>query len=206
LEQGEEPSILAAFFHDENSFSLADDFDATIDWGDGTVTENAAVSRVEAGSFFIRGKHTYNSIGSYPIRIEVSDEGQSTAETTATAIVTGARLTGNSIEINPVRGVPFNGVVASFYDANSFSNAGQFTATVDWGDGFRSSADVVFVEQSQHDGEVANLFHVRSQHTYYEAADYTVRVDVHDAASATTAFSDAFVLFLDMEVLGEDSV
>jgi PKD repeat protein len=204
--RGEEPSILAAYFRDANPFSQGDDFAATIDWGDGFVTtDGIVVSRVEAGRFFFNGKHTYSFAGSYPVRVHVSDEGGSTAEISTTLVVVDAPLVPIDAEINAVRGLPYSGLVGSFIDPNVFSHEGQFTATVDWGDGFRNTWGVVFGEEVEHEGELANLYDVLAQHTYYEPDVYVVRVVVSGGGSATID-SGSIVIFLDMIVFGDETV
>jgi hypothetical protein len=205
FENGAVPSILAAYFRDANSFSTGGDFATKIDWGDGSVTTDAFVSRVEAGRFFIQGKHTYKFAGSYPIRIQASDGGGSSATIDGTAVVRDAPLVPVDVDINAFRGVPFTGLVGSFIDTNSFSTQGQFSATIDWGDGFRNTADVVFVRQVDQEGETANLYDVRAQHSYFEPGEYPVRVDVRGGGS-TTIFSGSFVISVDMVVFADAEI
>ena len=82
------------------------------------------------------------------------------------------------------RARPFAGVVARFTDADPNGTAGQFSATIDWGDG-QTSAGVVAANGG-------GGFDVRedpgSSHTYAATGPYAVSVTVTDVdgASATS--------------------
>jgi PKD repeat protein len=73
-------------------------------------------------------------------------------------------------------GSPFNGVVATFTDANTANVAGDFTATIDWGDG-TTTAGIV--------SGGAGSFTVSGSHTYASAGSYPVTVTLTDDAPGT---------------------
>ena len=63
--------------------------------------------------------------------------------------------------------------VATFTDANPSATAGDFTATINWGDGTTSSG-------TDHGGPNTGIFSVSgAAHTYAEAGNYTITVDDH---------------------------
>jgi hypothetical protein len=93
--------------------------------------------------------------------------------------ITDAPLTGLHVN-NPAatRGVGFSGFpVASFHDANAGTSAADFTASVGWGDGTGSSADVVALGGGN--------FAVLASHTYAEEGNYALSVQVLDAGGSS---------------------
>jgi hypothetical protein len=77
-----------ATFTDANPESVASDFTATIDWGDGASTTAGTVGSA-AGGFTVTGSHTYAKGGTYVTSITIKDIGGATATATSTATVTG---------------------------------------------------------------------------------------------------------------------
>ena len=77
----------------------------------------------------------------YTFRVQVSDIGGSTATATGTALVTsaGERL---HLVVQPVAAVAgqafTNVVVATFTDSNPNATPTDFTAAIDWGDGYNA--------------------------------------------------------------------
>src|SRR5207245_1903916 len=98
-------NVPLASFVDINHYASTSDFDATIDWGDGTpVDSNAVVTLTGANSggthFQISGTHIYAEEKTYPITIKVFDvdnpanvlmmaPGAAVADAPLTAIDTG---------------------------------------------------------------------------------------------------------------------
>ena len=48
-------------------------YTARVEWGDGTVTEDAAVTTGADGTATVKGSHTWATAGAYPVRVLVSD-------------------------------------------------------------------------------------------------------------------------------------
>ncbi|MHB8969784.1 MAG: NF038129 family PEP-CTERM protein [Pirellulaceae bacterium] len=78
------------------------------------------------------------------------------------------------LPIQAVKGQMFDGVVATFTSPDSGLQAGNFTATIQWGDGGESSGQV-----TQPDGP-GTVFEVTGSHTYAETGGYPLWVRVHD--------------------------
>jgi hypothetical protein len=112
-------------------------FSATINWGDGTVTEPPQVTFVQAanGVYDVEAPHTYAAPGNYTVTITVADTLGNTGTITSPAVVSGPLINaiGTNIAITP--GVTFTGVVASFTDANPLAKTIPPTALIDWGNG-----------------------------------------------------------------------
>ena len=90
--------------------------------------------------------------------------------------------------IKAVEGGAFCGVVATFKDPNKHSRAGEYTATIDWGDG---SSTTVGTISGKH-----GSFSVSGGHTYDEEGSYTITVtitDIYTPSNTATARSTANV-------------
>jgi virginiamycin B lyase len=81
--------------------------------------------------------------------------------------------------VNSSTGQPaVSGAVATFYDGNPSGVAGDFTATIDWGDGATSAGSI----SATGDGQ----FQVSGDHTYAALQLYTVAVTITDTNPAHT--------------------
>jgi hypothetical protein len=85
----------------------------------------------------------------------------------------------------------FTGAVASFTDPDSLGTAGEYAATIDWGDA--TSATAATISQP---GGPGNVFVVSGSHTYAEEGPFTAAAtitDVDTPNNAATATSTATV-------------
>ena len=69
------------------SSSVASDFTAVIDWGDGGPASTGTISGPDGGPFTVTGSHTYDQLGPYTITITITDDGGATTTATAHVIV-----------------------------------------------------------------------------------------------------------------------
>jgi hypothetical protein len=182
--------VQVASFTSTNSSNVAGDFTASIDWGDGQPATSGTVTAVSGspGHFTVTGSHTYAEEGSFTLKATITDDGTGTAKATPTATVTvaDATLTAAGVTVTPTEGVSFNGVVATFTDANSSATASDFTATITWGDGATSTGTVA--------AGASGGFTVSGTHTYAEEGSNNISVKIKDVGGATaTASSTAKV-------------
>ena len=170
-----------ALFTDPDTSATAGEYTATIDWGDGTAPTAGTISGPIGGPFTVTGTHTYTEEGVYTATITITDVDTptNTATATSTANVADAPLTATCT--NQVSGQTYNGVIASFTDANPFAPVTDFTATIDWGDGTAPSAGTVSVSGSG--------FDVNGTHVYTSTGFFTVTTTIVDdgGSTATTA-------------------
>ena len=151
---------------------------ATINWGDGsaqtagTVVDNNGVQDVS-------GTHTYGEEGTYTIDVVIND-GSGTAKASGTANVADAPLTATGTTFNVSVGDTFDGLVAHFTDADPDAAVGDYTVSIDWGDGSPASAGTVIDNPSG--GLDAN-----GSHTYSTAGQKTVTVTITDAGGASAS-------------------
>ena len=126
--------MTVATFTDANPNATVGDFTATINWGDGHTTTGAVTEK--NGVFSVAGSNTYAEDGSDPITVTITDKGGSTTTATSTATVADAALTATALAGQRHRGGSTGTVtVATFTDANPNATVGDFTATINWGDG-----------------------------------------------------------------------
>ncbi len=69
--------------------TVASDYTATIEWGDGTATAGT-VSAASGGGFAVSGSHTYASGGTYATSVKITDVQGASATATSTATVAAA--------------------------------------------------------------------------------------------------------------------
>jgi len=107
--------------------------------------------------------------------------------------VSVATLGAHGTNINASTGAVYSGGVASFTDIDQDSSAADYGATINWGDGQISAAEVVYNGNG--------TFSVYGTHTYTQAGFYPVTVQIHDVdgtgASVTTVASVADSLSAD---------
>ncbi|HET9211229.1 MAG TPA: hypothetical protein VFR03_12560 [Thermoanaerobaculia bacterium] len=166
-----------ATFLDSDTSKTPADFTVVINWGDGTTSPGTVTGG--SGSFTVNGQHTYADEGSFTFTVTVTETGPggATGSDSATATVTETDvLAGSPVTFTRLSGSLFNGVVATFTDTNTANVAGDFTATIDWGDGNTTPGIV--------SGD-AGSFAVSGTHTYASAGSYPVIVTLSDDPPGT---------------------
>ena len=171
---------------DADPSSTGAEYSCTIDWGDGSAldTTSCAVSGT-GGSFIVSGTHTYAEEGSYSVTVTATDTDNSfnSGTTTSTANVTDAALSAGTLTLSGgVEGVSAGSASFGFSDANPGATAGDFTATIDWGDASTPTFGTVT-------GPTGGPFTVTGSHQYAEEGLYTVMVTVTDDGGSTTSAS-----------------
>src|SRR5581483_7824374 len=165
--------------------ATAGDFTATINWGDGTTTTGTVVAQ-NGGGFAVNGTHTYAEEGNYQPVVTVTDAGGSSSSATSTATIADAPITASAASISGVEGTQVTAVVATFTDSNPSAPLGDFTATINWGDGTTSTGTVV--------AQSGGGFAVNGTHTYAEEGNYQTVITVTDVGGSTeTANSSAAI-------------
>jgi hypothetical protein len=176
---------VVASFTDADPNMAAGDYSAVITWGDGQ-TSTGTISVNPSGGFNVSGSHAYAEEGSYSVGVKITDAGGASASVTGSAGVTDAALTPSGMTVTPLEGNAFSGVVASFTDADPNAVAGDFTATITWGDGHTSTGTVT--------GNGSGGFSVTGANTYAEEGPFAISVQIADAGGASaTANSTANV-------------
>jgi hypothetical protein len=84
--QGQSFTGIVATFSDSDPNGNAKDFTATINWGDGHLT-NGAILANGAGGFDVSGTNTYSKPGVFPVNVDIADFGGSTVSVANTGQV-----------------------------------------------------------------------------------------------------------------------
>jgi hypothetical protein len=138
----------------------------------------ALATAVSVSQVFLQG---YNGGNNYHILWNPVQNTQAT--------VKDATLTATATAVSATEGVAFTGKqVASFTDANPTAPVGDFTASINWGDGTSSPGTVT------QPGAVGTTFLVTGDHTYAEEGSHTITVSIADVGgSIATAVPTATV-------------
>jgi hypothetical protein len=173
---------VVATFSDSDPSANAKDFTATINWGDGHST-NGTITADPAGGFDVSGTNTYSVPGTFPINVDILDFGGAPVlSVNNTAKVVDAPLQVMPGSIQASVGTPFTGAVAAFTDPDPGGVAGDYSATISWGDGNVSAGTVT---------ASGGTFVVSGTNFYAVPGRFTVSVTVfdegHGAVSTTTS-------------------
>ncbi|HET6882333.1 MAG TPA: TIGR03118 family protein [Pirellulales bacterium] len=176
--EGQSFSGAAAFFTDLGSTNPASAFTATINWGDGTSTTGGNVTGSN-GNYTVSGGHTYAEEGSFQVTVQIVQTATTASlSATSTANVSDADvLTGTGLTVSATPGVTFTGTVATFTDVSTAATAGDFTATIDWGDGSSTTGGSVTGSNG--------TFTVSGSHAYSQIGSDVVRVTLSDKTPGT---------------------
>src|SRR5262249_51720778 len=149
----------------------------SIDWGDGGTSTGTVGG--SGGSFTVTGSHTYTDEGSYTVGVQITDGNNSsdTATTSSTATIGDAALSASGKGTLPTGG-SFSGVVASFTDAKPGGQVGDFTASIDWGDGSTTTGAVA---------ANGGAFDVSGSHVYSSTGSHDLSVSIADDGGSTAS-------------------
>ncbi|MFL5824237.1 MAG: hypothetical protein ACJ764_12450, partial [Solirubrobacteraceae bacterium] len=181
--EGTQFSGPVAIFKDPGAPADPSAYTATIDWGDGTAPSPGVITGPDANGFYaVSGTHTYaDEIASGQYSVTVSEPEANFLDfgpvSTDLTVSEADSLTATPTTISATDGTAFSGDVATFSDTDTDTPAGDFTATIDWGDG-TSSAGVV--------SGSAGSFTVSGSHTYSSPpGSYPVTVTLSDDSPGT---------------------
>ena len=161
----------------DNTGLSASDYTATIDWGDGTTT--GGVVSGSNGSFIVTtaSDHAYADEGTFTLTANITRTTDH-ATTAASGTVTVAEVDAISASGTTINGSPNQPLtdvtVATFSDSNTLNVAGDFVATIDWGDGTTSMGTI---------SGTNGAFTVSGSHTYTQNGQDTITVHVAEDPS-----------------------
>ena len=131
--EGAAINATVATFTDGNPNATANDFIATIDWGDGTPSTIGTVISNGRGTFSVIGAHTYADVGQDAIKVTITDDGGSSVVASSTASVAAASLgqLHYYLEVNGIKGdVTAEGLAGAFaVDGFSFGATSPSSGT-----------------------------------------------------------------------------
>jgi YVTN family beta-propeller protein len=173
LNEGEADQVLVGAFYDASTTDNLSKYKVTLDWGDHSGKDkNAFLARDSSNLHIVDayGIHTYDEQGIYNGTLKVVTPADATIKKTFTATVLDV-LTGEGQTLDVNANQAFNlQTVATFNDPDASASASDFTARINWGDGFQSNGLVV-------DGG-DGTFKVKGSHTYVGHADVTYNIKI----------------------------
>jgi hypothetical protein len=152
--------------------------------GNGSYT-SPLFAPVAAGTYSWEALYS-GDVNNAPVTTSCSDPAETFVVKATTVTLTGT-------PVSAVEGQSFAGPVASFTDTNGSSTAGEFSATIDWGDGVVDTGTV--------SGPGGGPYTVTGTHTYAEEGTDTVKTSITDSlnfandvsATSTATVSDAAI-------------
>lgn len=157
---------------DKDTSQTASNYVASIGWGDGSQSAGSVVSGPTPGTFRVTGAHTYTASGNVQTTVQITDSDGETLMFHGAAKVADADLHGSGSSLSLSVNAPFNGATATFTDDNPGALAGDFTATIEWGDGFVSDGILA--------ANPSGGFAVKGAHTYTSADTFLIKTTVAD--------------------------
>jgi hypothetical protein len=160
--------VEVATFSDADPDPHLSNYQATVNWGDGTASTAGAVGVGSgAGHFEVTGSHAYAAAGTYTVTTSITDQipghvGYGPVQATVSATVTEAGVESLSAE----EGTPFSGVIAQFCGESGSPSS----VSIDWGDGSAVDTATTLAPGS------SSCLDVSAGHTYAEGGSYTVTV------------------------------
>jgi len=176
-------------FTDPDPTATAAQYTANISWGDGG-TQPGTIVRVTTGTtgpvqFAVEASHIYASVSTNTICADVTDPDlRSTSRACGTAEVREAPVTLHGI--SDARVNPYCDSVATIEDSNYKGWIGEYTTTIDWGDGSTSSGGLA---QGVYVPGVSVTFTVQGCHTYAALGPHSVTTTVFDFGTLVGAVS-----------------
>lgn len=165
-----------ATFTDPNGNLAPGQYQATIDWGDGTPATTGAVTGPDANSVFtVTGSHTYllAIITSNTVSVVVTRGDSESATATDVVNVADAPLALSGKTLAVQTGKALSGPIATFTDSGGAQALSAYSAIVDWGDGGGALPATI----SGPDGN--GVFTVTGRHTYVTAGTPSATITVH---------------------------
>jgi hypothetical protein len=166
-----------ANFTDPNTTVGASSFTGFIQWGDGSSSYGTVTG--SAGTFQVKGSHTYLDAGNFTVTTTIAGSGGEGATVTSTATVSGA-LAMQSSAFSPTAGSSTGTVaVATFTDTYPNPQPSDYTVTLLYGDGQSGAGTVT--------ANVGGGFTISGSNTYGAAGVFPVTVNLSNIRGATAS-------------------
>lgn len=182
--EGASATITLATFTDPGGALSPGNYNAVVDWGDGTTSAATVRRGTSAGSFVVTGAHRFADEGTYHPTVTVSHGTAAPGTAVATINVADAPIGARgNLTLAAQRGTQASFTVATFTDPGGAEDPavpGHYAATIKWGDGSTSPGTITYDAKK-------NTFSVAGAHAYQTTGSFTVTVSiVHNALPAVT--------------------
>jgi PKD repeat protein len=160
-------------------------YKATIDWGDGTISDGKLVSTGKDNANDVTGQHTYAEEGNYELKVTITG-GSGGGQASPTAEVTDAPLAAKVSVPAVAESSVLTDAIATFTDPDPNDKSSEYTVTIDWGDGSTGPGTV--------NKTGPGAFSVSGNHAYADEGPRTVGVTVRDGGGATVTATQAITV------------
>ena len=196
LTEGSAFNGTVATFASSDASAQAASFTATIDWGDGSTSTGTVASNGDGG-FNVVGSHTYAEQATDAIHVTVVDGAQNTITIVGSAAVADATLSATGASTIEVERHDSSSIkVATFSDSGGADAIGDYTATIDWGDGSPATSGTIAASGAG--------FSVSGSHAYQKPGRHTISVTIKDEGGAAVSTTSKVLVGADNERLLED--
>jgi hypothetical protein len=164
-----------ATFTDPGGPELSTDYSAQINWGD--QSSSAGVVTFNSGThvFTVQGSHTYAEENAYIITVTLHHDVAPDVIAIDSADMSVVGVGG--FPVNATEGASSGSqTVATFTDPGGPEGLSNYSANIDWGDGFTSVGTISF-------NSTSGVFTVAGSHTYAEEGNPNITVTIHHATA-----------------------
>ena len=161
LTVNENDQVMVGAFNDPSTTDNLNKYNVTVQWGDDLKDQNAILIRDASNPHIVDvwDRHTYAATGIYDGTVEITPPSGSTTTETFTArvldVLTGV---GETLQVNANTPLTLQ-KVATLVAQDPSASKDDFTARIDWGDGFQSNGVVA-------DTSTPGTFQILGSHTY----------------------------------------
>jgi len=176
-----------ATFTDPGGPEVLGDYSASINWGDNTAATPGTIT-LNGTTFTVSGSHTYAEEGNFTITVTINHDTSTPQTVTDTASVANPSVVASGgLSLTGSEGTSLGTkTVASFTDPGGPEAIGDYSASINWGDGTTATAGTITV--------AGTTFTVSGSHTYGEEGNYTITVTVsHESTTAQTVTDTATI-------------
>ncbi|HEV3344130.1 MAG TPA: NF038129 family PEP-CTERM protein [Pirellulales bacterium] len=189
--------LTVATFSDPSGAEGLADYSATINWGDGSSSAGSLLPVDAKGTFTVQGSHSYAAAGQDAIVVTLHHDTAPDVTATSTAVVAAATITGQNgiaatgVAVTGSERSELTGVtVATFTDSAGSLPPGDFSATINWGDGSTSAGSV---SASLNGSGPSPQFTISGSHQYLDEGHFTLTVAVSQTAGPAPLAASATV-------------
>jgi hypothetical protein len=183
--------LTLATFTDPGGPEVVGDYSATVDWGDGSGVDTTTPFIVKNGGVYsVEADHVYaTDSGGVALTavVTISHETSAPVVVDQPILVGPPALAGVTLPTFTEGVSTGNVTVATFYGA-AVAPVGNFTASIDWGDG-KVTPGVVAVSTTN-----PQIYTVTGSDTYVEEGSYAVKVSVTETAGPTATGMDSAIV------------
>ena len=158
-------------FTDKSSLATPTNFQAHIDYGDGT-SQDVSID-IFNGDFVVNAEHTYQSVGAFDGSVTIFNSAGATAPIPFVFnVVTSLQVRG--LNVNATANRTFTDPVANFNDSVGLLPTDSYRITINWGDNTTSSGTVV----AAIDPTLGFVYDAIGTHTYASAGSFPITTTV----------------------------